>query len=57
MVVQYELGKSNKSATYLSDTSVKKYSQDFQTVFIYDDLYGHNEVHNEIHKFKLMLRD
>ncbi|KAI7879708.1 hypothetical protein K492DRAFT_237748 [Lichtheimia hyalospora FSU 10163] len=43
VVVQYELGNSNESATYLSDTSVKKYSQDFQTVFIYDDLYGHNE--------------
>ncbi|KAJ8661873.1 hypothetical protein O0I10_002204 [Lichtheimia ornata] len=43
VVVQYELGKSNQSATYLTDTSVKQYSQDFQTVFLYDDLYGHNE--------------
>lgn len=48
--MQYELGKSNQSATYLTDTSVKQYSQDFQTVFLYDDLYGHNEVTSTIFK-------
>jgi hypothetical protein len=44
ILVQYDLTRSNNSQTYLPDTSSKVYSQDFQTVYSFRDLYGHNEV-------------
>ncbi|KAG2221455.1 hypothetical protein INT45_004996, partial [Circinella minor] len=43
VVVQYDIARSNHSQKYLPDTSFKLYSQDFQTVNLHDDLYGHNQ--------------
>lgn len=41
----YNTSLSTNAQTYNASSSVKVYSQDFQTVFIDNDLYGHNEVH------------
>ncbi|KAI8145992.1 hypothetical protein BJV82DRAFT_602989 [Fennellomyces sp. T-0311] len=43
VIVEYDIGRSNQTQRYVSDTSVKLYSQDFQTVSPHNDLYGHNE--------------
>lgn len=44
ILAQYDLPASNKTKLYLTETSVKVYSQDFQTVFKNKDMFGHNEV-------------
>lgn len=43
ILTEYDLSESNKTKTYLPETSMKVYSQDFQTVFENKDRFGHNE--------------
>ncbi|KAI9311408.1 hypothetical protein BX666DRAFT_1998078 [Dichotomocladium elegans] len=43
VMLEYDIGRSNQTATYIDDTSIKLYSQDFQTVFIHNDLFGNNQ--------------
>ncbi|ORZ02138.1 hypothetical protein BCR43DRAFT_304 [Syncephalastrum racemosum] len=43
VVATYNSSHSTNAQNYNVSTSVKVYSQDFQTIFIDNDLYGHNE--------------
>ncbi|KAI7863069.1 hypothetical protein BDF14DRAFT_1847529 [Spinellus fusiger] len=43
MMVRYDIGKSNITQSYMTETSEKMYSLDFQTVYSLNDYYGHNE--------------
>lgn len=44
ILTEYDLSESNKTKMYLPETSMKVYSQDFQTVFENKDRFGYNEV-------------
>lgn len=44
ILTEFDLTESNKTKVYLPETSVKVYSQDFQTVFEHKDFFGYNEV-------------
>ncbi|KAI8967311.1 hypothetical protein BDF20DRAFT_917780 [Mycotypha africana] len=43
ILVEYDLSQSNTTKRYLTNTSSKVYSQEFQTIFENKDLFGYNE--------------
>ncbi|EPB87780.1 hypothetical protein HMPREF1544_05440 [Mucor circinelloides 1006PhL] len=43
ILAEYDVAESNKTKMYVAETSLKIYSQDFQTVFENKDRWGYNE--------------